>query len=46
MKIRTYKEKQRRYKEKCRVSRVFTGRSQAAKKKLRVNGKFVKASAI
>jgi hypothetical protein len=45
MKIRTYKEKQRRYKEKCKVSRVFTGRSQAAKKKLRVHGKFVKASA-
>jgi hypothetical protein len=44
MKIRTYKEKLRKYREKCNVSRVFHGRSQAAKNKLRVNGKFVKIS--
>jgi hypothetical protein len=46
MKIRTYKEKQRRYREKYNVSRVFNGRSNAAKKKLRVNGKFVKAGSV
>lgn len=42
-KIRTYKEKQQKYRAKFAVSRVFNGRSQAALKKLRVNGKFVKA---
>lgn len=42
-KIRAYKEKQRKYKEKYNVSRVFNGRSKAAKNKLRINGKFVKA---
>jgi hypothetical protein len=41
-KIRTYKEKQRKYRQKYDRSRVFNGRSRAAKKKLRVNGKFVK----
>mmetsp|Transcript_31902 Transcript_31902/g.54952 ORF Transcript_31902/g.54952 Transcript_31902/m.54952 type:complete len:244 (-) Transcript_31902:1317-2048(-) len=45
-KIRTYKEKQRKYREKFNISRVFNGRSQAAKKKLRVNGKFVKAECV
>jgi hypothetical protein len=41
-KIRTYKEKQRRYRQKYDRSRLFNGRSRAAMKKLRVNGKFVK----
>jgi hypothetical protein len=46
LKIRTYKEKQRRYREKYNVSRVFNGRSKAAKNKLRVNGRFVKADSV
>jgi hypothetical protein len=41
-KIALFKEKMRRHREKCPVSRVFTGRSESARAKPRVNGKFVK----
>ena len=42
-KILKYKAKQRRHRERVAISRQFRGRSQVAKTKPRVNGKFVKA---
>mmetsp|Transcript_6864 Transcript_6864/g.12487 ORF Transcript_6864/g.12487 Transcript_6864/m.12487 type:complete len:182 (+) Transcript_6864:3194-3739(+) len=44
-KIARFKEKQRRHREKCPVSRRFTGRSLSARTKPRLNGKFVKLEA-
>lgn len=41
-KIARYKEKLRRHRAKCEVSREFTGRSASARSKPRLNGKFVK----
>jgi hypothetical protein len=41
-KIALFKEKMRKHREKRPVSRVFTGRSESARAKPRVNGKFVK----
>jgi hypothetical protein len=42
-KIRKYKEKVKKYRQRVRISRDFNGRSVVAKIKPRVNGKFVKS---
>lgn len=46
LKILKYKLKQKRYREKVKLSRKFNGRSMIAKKKLRIKGKFVKSEAL
>ena len=43
-KICRYKEKQMKYRDKVKISREFRGRSEVAKEKPRVNGKFVKSN--
>lgn len=42
LKIRNYKMKIKKYRQKVKISRKFKGRSIAAKKKPRFNGKFAK----
>ncbi|CAG9324478.1 unnamed protein product [Blepharisma stoltei] len=42
-KILKYKMKLKKYRQKVRISRSFKGRSETAKQKLRVKGKFVKS---
>mmetsp|Transcript_3533 Transcript_3533/g.3299 ORF Transcript_3533/g.3299 Transcript_3533/m.3299 type:complete len:85 (+) Transcript_3533:198-452(+) len=42
-KILRYKMKLQRYRQKVKISRSFQGRSETARHKLRVKGKFVKS---
>jgi hypothetical protein len=44
-KILKYKQKLIQRRRTCPISKKFTGRSKVANQKLRINGKFVKASA-
>ena len=44
--IKKYKEKMSKRRASKPISKVFSGRSKVANQKLRINGKFVKASAL